>query len=341
MAVIHLRDVSKQFKVLNRREGMSGALKDLVSQNYRYVKAVNHISLDIGEKEMVGFLGPNGAGKSTTIKMMTGVLEPTAGEIFVNGLVPYKNRIKNAGNIGVVFGQRTQLWWELPVIESFKILKEIYRMDLKSYQTNMGLFNELVDLKHLYGIPVRYLSLGQRMLCDIVAAFLHNPRVIFLDEPTIGLDVLIKSKIRNLIRDLNRRNGAAILLTTHDLSDIEALCRRIVIIDQGRIIYDGDIEKVTRLLGAYRILKIVFSQKVDNLRELDIFREKVGTRFVCRHPIQIERAEDGVHLTIYQDEVKLMELLNYVDHEFSIRDFRIEEIQMENVIRKVYEGALK
>jgi ABC-2 type transport system ATP-binding protein len=341
MAVIHLHDLSKHFKVLNRREGMRGALKDLVSQNYRYVKAVNHITMEIGENEIVGFLGPNGAGKSTTIKMMTGVLEPTAGEILVNGIVPYRNRIQNACNIGVVFGQRSQLWWELPVIESFKILKEIYRMDPKSYETNMGIFNELVDLKRFYSTPVRYLSLGQRMLCDIMAAFLHNPKVIFLDEPTIGLDVLIKSKIRNLIKDLNQRNGVTVLLTTHDISDIEALCKRIVIIDQGQIIYDGDIQRVNRLFGAYRILKITFDQNGDELQLLDTLREKVRDRFVCKHPIQIEPEDQGVHFTIYQDEVKLMELLNYINNEFSIRDFKIEDIKMENVIRKIYEGALK
>jgi ABC-2 type transport system ATP-binding protein len=341
MAVIHLRDLSKHFKILNRREGMSGALKDLVSQNYRFVKAVDDITMEIGENEIVGFLGPNGAGKSTTIKMMTGVLEPTAGEILVNGIVPYRNRIKNASNIGVVFGQRSQLWWELPVIETFKILKEIYRMDKTSYETNMGIFNELLDLKHLYTTPVRYLSLGQRMLCDIVAAFLHNPKVIFLDEPTIGLDVVIKNKIRNLIKDLNQRHGATILLTTHDISDIEALCKRIVIIDQGHIIYDGNIQRVNRLFGVYRILKIVFNQNTDDLRLFDTLREKVQTRFVCEHPIQIEREEEWVNFTIYQDEVKLMELLNYINNEFFIKDFKIEEIKMENVIRKIYEGALK
>ena len=341
MAVIQLRDLSKHFKILNRREGMRGALKDLVSQNYRLVKAVNGITMEIGENEMVGFLGPNGAGKSTTIKMMTGVLEPTAGEILVNGNVPYRNRIKNAKNIGVVFGQRSQLWWELPVIESFKILKEIYRLDQTSYETNMGIFNELVDLKRLYATPVRYLSLGQRMLCDLVAAFLHNPKVIFLDEPTIGLDVVIKNKIRNLIKNLNQSHGATILLTTHDISDIEALCQRIVIIDQGQMIYDGDIQRVNRLFGVYRILKIVFNQNGDGLQLLDSLREKVGARFVCEHPIQMERENKWFHFTIYQDEVQLMALLNYINNEFSIQDFKIEEIKMENVIRKIYEGALK
>ncbi|HYH03860.1 MAG TPA: ATP-binding cassette domain-containing protein [Bacillota bacterium] len=341
MAVIQLRNLSKCFKVLNRREGMIGALKDLVSQDYRFVKAVDGITMDIAKNEIVGFLGPNGAGKSTTIKMMTGVLEPTAGEIRVNGNVPYRNRIKNANNIGVVFGQRSQLWWELPVIESFKILKEIYRMDPKSYDTNMGIFNELVDLKRLYSTPVRYLSLGQRMLCDIVAAFLHNPQVIFLDEPTIGLDVVIKNKIRNLIKDLNHRRGATILLTTHDISDIEALCKRIVIIDRGHIIYDGDTGRVNRLFGAYRTLKVIFNQNPDELQFLDTLQEKLAARFVCEHAIQVEQEAEWVNFTIYQDEVKLMEIINYLDNEFSIKDFKIEEIKMENVIRKIYEGALK
>src|SRR6202142_2299863 len=222
MSLIHIQNLNKHFKVLNRREGMGGAFQDLFSGNYRIVKAVDGISYDIEVGEIVGYIGPNGAGKSTTIKMMTGILKPTSGTLLVNGDVAYENCQKIALRIGVVFGQRSQLWWDLPVIESFKILKEIYRVPDATYKRNIGIFNDLVDLEALYRKPVRPLSLGQRMLCDIAAAFLHNPAIVFLDEPTIGLDISIKAKIRNVITQLNAEQNTTILLTTHDISDIEA-----------------------------------------------------------------------------------------------------------------------
>ncbi|MFN8413771.1 MAG: ATP-binding cassette domain-containing protein [Anaerolineales bacterium] len=197
MSLIHIKDLTKHFQILNRREGLGGAFRDLFSGDYRTVKAVDGISFDIDAGEIVGYIGPNGAGKSTTIKMMTGILKPSSGTIEVNGIAPYANRIRQAQIMGVVFGQRTQLWWDLPVIESFKILKEIYKVDSKTFDEHMGLFNELVDLKKLYTQQVRTLSLGQRMLCDITASFLHNPQVVFLDEPTIGLDISVKAKMRS------------------------------------------------------------------------------------------------------------------------------------------------
>lgn len=201
---IQLKQVSKEFKILNRRQGLKGSIRDLFSRDYNIIKAVNSVSMDIMQGEIVGYLGPNGAGKSTTIKMMTGVLEPTSGEIMVNGRIPYRNRTQNAQEIGVVFGQRSQLWWALPVIESFGILKDIYQIEDKAYKDLLDYYDSLVDVKSLYKKPVRQLSLGQRTLCDILAAFLHNPSVVFLDEPTIGLDVSMKSKIRDLIKSLNQ-----------------------------------------------------------------------------------------------------------------------------------------
>ena len=188
-AIIEIKNVSKEFKVLNRREGLKGSIKDLFSRDYKIVRAVDSISMNIQQGEIVGYLGPNGAGKSTTIKMMTGVLEPTSGEILVDGNIPYKNRTKNAQKIGVVFGQRTQLWWALPLIESFKILKEIYQIGDKQYDEMIELYKSLVDIEPLLHKPVRQTSLGQRTLSDILAAFLHDPKIVFLDEPTIGLDV--------------------------------------------------------------------------------------------------------------------------------------------------------
>src|SRR5512139_3961496 len=210
MSLIHIQNLTKQFKILNRREGLGGAFRDLFSGDYRTVDAVDGISFDIEQGEIVGYIGPNGAGKSTTIKMMTGILKPTAGRILVQDQPPYANRIRQAQIMGVVFGQRTQLWWDLPVIESFKILKEIYKVDQRTFDRHMSMFNDLVGLNTLYGQQVRTLSLGQRMLCDITASFLHNPQVVFLDEPTIGLDISIKARIPSVIKELNQERNTTI-----------------------------------------------------------------------------------------------------------------------------------
>jgi len=337
---VEVKNLSKQFKTLNRREGLSGAFKDLFSRDYKTVKAVEDISFSLNEGEIVGFVGPNGAGKSTTIKMLTGVLEPTAGTVLVNGVVPFKNRARNAKNIGVVFGQRTQLWWDLPVIESFKVLKEIYSIADADYKTTMDNFNELVNLKELYSKQVRTMSLGQRMLCDIVAAFLHNPRIIFLDEPTIGLDISVKTKIRSLILALNKQRRTTIILTTHDIADIEALCKRIIIIDKGRIIYDGSLARVSVLIGAYRTLKISFGQSCDSDYGPGLIKD-LGAKFPAEGALGFEVGEDcWINITVREDLVKLMDVLNVITRGYPVKDVMIEEIETEHVIRKIYEGAL-
>lgn len=340
MSLIETKNLSKHFRVLNRRAGLAGAVKDLFSTDFRTVKAVDDVSFDIQTGEIVGYIGPNGAGKSTTIKMMTGVLKPTSGDILVDGRAPYENRQRNAQSMGVVFGQRTQLWWDLPVIESFGILKEIYRVDDDGYDRQMALFNNLVDLEALYTTPVRKLSLGQRMLCDIAASFLHNPKVVFLDEPTIGLDISVKSKIRTVIRELNQTYDTTIILTTHDLGDVEALCQRIIIIDRGHIIYNGGIKRVNELFGAYRTLKIqVFGFRDDTM---DLLRSKLAARFGLDRSINVENTEPGwTDITVNQDDVPLLEVLNFVMAEFPVRDVGIVEISMENVVQKIYEGALQ
>jgi ABC-2 type transport system ATP-binding protein len=340
MTLIHIQDLSKHFRILNRHEGLKGAVRDLFSGDYRTVKAVDGISFDIEPGEIVGYIGPNGAGKSTTIKMMTGILKPSAGLLQVNGLVPYDNRMRQAMIMGVVFGQRTQLWWDLPVIESFKILKEIYKVEQKMFDEHLGMFNELVGLKALYSQQVRTLSLGQRMLCDITASFLHNPQVVFLDEPTIGLDVSIKAKIRSLILELNRTRNTTIILTTHDLGDVEALCRRIIIIDKGKTLYDGDIKKVNALFGAYRTLKLQLRDYTD--ATLAALQERLTVRFGTGHGITIAQTEDfWTDVTIDQARTALADVLGFVMSNFTVTDVRIVEITMENVVRKVYDGALQ
>ena len=270
---------------------------------------------------------------------MTGILKPTGGLIEINGLVPYENRIRQAQIMGVVFGQRTQLWWDLPVIESFKILKEIYKVDQKTFDEHMNMFNELVGLKDLYTQQVRTLSLGQRMLCDITASFLHNPQVLFLDEPTIGLDISVKAKIRTIIKELNQKRNTTIILTTHDLGDVEALCNRIIIIDKGKILYDGDIKKVNALFGAYRTLKVQIDQF--NAGTPQALREKLSAHFGADHGITFADNEElWTDVTIDQARTPLSEVLNLIMTNFAVTDVRIVEISMENVVRKVYDGAL-
>ncbi len=339
MSLIHVNNLAKHFKVLNRREGLGGAFRDLFSGDYRTVKAVDGISFDIEAGEIVGYIGPNGAGKSTTIKMMTGILKPSGGEIRINDHVPFENRIRQAQIMGVVFGQRTQLWWDLPVIESFKILKEIYKVSQKTFDEHMGMFNELVGLKALYSQQVRTLSLGQRMLCDITASFLHNPQIVFLDEPTIGLDISIKAKIRTIIKELNTARKTTIILTTHDLGDVEALSHRVIIIDKGKKLYDGDTKKVNALFGAYRTLKV----QVNDFDEgtLDALKNKLAEQFGATNKITVAQTEEfWTDITIDQAVTPLSEVLNCVMTNFSILDVRIVEIAMEDVVQRIYDGAL-
>lgn len=306
---IVMKDVAKDFKVLNRHEGLKGSVKDLFSRDYKTVKAVNDISIKIPKGQIVGYLGPNGAGKSTTIKMMTGVLEPTRGEIVVNGAIPYKNRTKNAENIGVVFGQRSQLWWALPLIESFNLLKDIYLIPDKEYKEMLDLYRSLVDLESLLHKTVRQMSLGQRTLSDILAAFLHNPSIVFLDEPTIGLDVSMKAKIRELIKELNRQKKTTVILTTHDMGDVDALCERIVIIDHGKMIYDNDIDHLKTYFGSYRTLRLRLPG--------DVWEETI----------------------IDETKTDVMSVISDYQKKGKILDIKLEEISTEEVIKKIYEGA--
>jgi ABC-2 type transport system ATP-binding protein len=341
MAIIEVGSLSKHFRVLNRREGLAGAMRDLFSGDYKTVKAVDGISFSIEPGEIVGYIGPNGAGKSTTIKMMTGILKPTAGEIRVNGRVPFLSRQKNAQDIGVIFGQRTQLWWDLPVIESFKLLREIYRVDRRTYERQMGLFSDLSDIKRHFSQTVRSLSLGQRMLCDIMASFLHNPRIVFLDEPTIGLDISVKARIRELIRELNRAHRTTIILTTHDIGDVEALCGRIVIIDEGRVIYDGDTKRVHRLFGAFRTLRVQVLP-FEGERTVERVRGALSETYGEKRDVTVKSREEGwVDIVFRQDDLPLTEVLSLAMSRFSVRDVQVVELALEGVIRRIYEGALQ
>ena len=331
--IIEIKNVTKEFKVLNRREGLKGSLKDLFSRDYKIVRAVDSVTMSIEQGEIVGYLGPNGAGKSTTIKMMTGVLEPTSGEILVDGNVPYKNRAKNAQKIGVVFGQRSQLWWALPLIESFKLLKDIYQIPAENYEQMLKLYQSLVDIEPLLHKPVRQMSLGQRTLSDILAAFLHDPKIVFLDEPTIGLDVSMKAKIRTLIHELNRQKNTTVILTTHDMGDVDALCRRIVIIDKGKMLYNNDIEHLKGFFGSYRTLKIRVSG------DLDKNTEDIRSEFP-EFSVSADADERWISVLVDEEKSKVLDVLAQLQKKHAVKDMQLEEISTEEVIKKIYEEGV-
>ena len=326
--VIELKNITKEFRVLNRSEGLRGSIKDLFSRDYRIVRAVDDVSLSVRQGEIVGYLGPNGAGKSTTIKMMTGVLEPTSGQILVRGNVPYLHRSENSQNIGVVFGQRSQLWWALPLVESFRILKDIYGISDRDYKDIQELYRSLVDIDDLLHKPVRQMSLGQRTLSDILAAFLHDPAIVFLDEPTIGLDVSMKSKIRELICELNEKKNTTVILTTHDMGDVDALCRRIVIIDKGRKIYDNDIEHLKGFFGSYRTLRLRLGG--DLKKEAGIVRDEFPE-------LQVTDDEEWISVLVDESKIRVVDVLEKIQQTHNIKDMQLEEISTEDVIKKIYD----
>lgn len=276
--------------------------------------------------------------------MMTGILEPTSGEIMVNGRIPYVDRTRNAQEIGVVFGQRSQLWWALPVIESFRILKEIYRISDKDYKDNLEYFDTLVGASELYHKPVRQMSLGQRTLCDILAAFLHNPAVVFMDEPTIGLDVSMKNKIRELVGALNRNKGTTVILTTHDMGDVDALCKRIIIIDHGKMIYDNDIEHLRKYFGAYRTIQIQFQRNMQETVSPEYQAKETEALLKQAFPKAVSTVvtaeNEWVQILLNEDEVRMMEAVNCIQEKHRILDMNMQEISTERVIRKIYEGGI-
>ena len=242
--MIELQGIFKTFRVSKREAGFGNAVKALFHKEYSYVHALQDVSFSIGEGEMVGYIGPNGAGKSSTIKVMSGILTPDAGQCRIDGLVPWKDRKEHVRQIGVVFGQRSQLWWDVPIVDSFELIRDIYEVDAKAYKRNVDELTEMLDLSEILKTPARQLSLGQRMRCEIAASLLHSPRILFLDEPTIGLDAVSKLAVRQFIQKLNAEKKTTVILTTHDMQDIEALTERILLIGKGRILLDGSLEEL-------------------------------------------------------------------------------------------------
>ena len=298
----------------------------LFRRSVRTVEAVAGIDFTVRRGELVGYLGPNGAGKSTTIKMLTGLLVPTAGDLLVNGRVPWRARIDHVAEIGAVFGQRTTLWWDLPVIESLELLQHIYRIPENRFRENLDEFIDLLDLGAFMQNPVRALSLGQRMRADIAASLLHNPALLFLDEPTIGLDVVAKERIRRFIRHINRERGTTIVLTTHDLSDVERLCKRVLIIDHGHLLYDGDLNSLKSRFGGRRELHVELSEPVD-----DYAIE--GAELISHDGVQAGYAFD-------RDEISASDLIGRLSKKFRIRDLEVREPDIETTVRRIYEEKL-
>jgi ABC-2 type transport system ATP-binding protein len=328
---IHVRDLRKTFWVASYRRGAFGALRGLVDRSGREVEAVAGISFDVAPGEIVGYLGPNGAGKSTTIKMLTGILVPSSGEATVDGLTPWRERRRLARRIGVVFGQRTQLWWDLPLIESLDLLRHIYAVPNERHAANLAELRDLLDLDPFLATPVRQLSLGQRMRGDLAAALLHDPSILYLDEPTIGLDVVAKARVREFLHRINRERGVTVLLTTHDLADVEHLCRRMMIIDHGRLIYDGGIDEIRRRFGTHRTLVIDLEQDValDRSALPDDGSAVLEQRDGPRHRIKFDRAR-----------VNPAQLIASVAAAHEVRDVAIEEPEIEDIVRRIYEQGV-
>ena len=325
--IIRAEHLTKQFKTLRRKDGALGALSNLFSRDYETKNAVLDVSFDVAAGEVVGYIGPNGAGKSTTIKMLTGILVPSSGTCTVNGIVPWKDRQGNGRQIGVVFGQRTQLYWDLPLIESFRLLRAIYGVPESTYDRNLAEFTEILGLDEFMRTPVRQLSLGQRMRGDFAAALLHEPKVVFLDEPTIGLDVVAKEAIRRFIQRVNRDRGTTILLTTHDLNDIEKLCERIVLIDHGQKLYDGSIEGIRDRFGRRRVLTVEVSGDCAHVHV-----NMPGTHVLER---------DGPRMTIEfdRDVVRAEHLITALASQCELKDITIAEPELEGIIRLIYQGG--
>jgi ABC-2 type transport system ATP-binding protein len=326
LAVIKVRDLRKEFRVYQHREGFLGAIRNLASSEHSIVRAVDGISFDVDEGQIVGYVGPNGAGKSTTIKMLTGILVPTSGEIDVAGLTPFKSRKENARRMGVVFGQRTQLWWDLPVVESFQLLRRIYRVNLDSYKRNVEMFDDLLNIGEFINTPVRKLSLGQRMRCDLAAALLHDPPILYLDEPTIGLDVVAKQRIRSFLSQINRERKTTIILTTHDLSDVEKLCERMMIIDHGKIIYDGTVEEIKKRYGKKRRLVIDLAEDYNEVNVPGIET--------------IRRVDHRAWLQFDRDQVSASQLIAQITQKYDIIDLTLEEPEIETIVAGIYEGKM-
>lgn len=323
MSFIKIEALSKNYVVSKRNSGLKAAIKSFFKREYVTVEAVKNISFEMDKGEIVGYIGPNGAGKSTTIKMLCGILLPTAGSIKVDGMDPFKDRKKYVSKIGVVFGQRSQLSWDIPAEDSFDLLKDIYKIDDKNYQKTKSELVSLLGIEEIMKKPVRSLSLGERMRCEIAASLLHRPKILFLDEPTIGLDATSKKIVRDFIIKINKEHKVTIILTSHDMTDIEALAKRIILIGKGTILYDGPLSALKRKYGNYKRIFISTKESIKNYKVKGI--------------ISIEKKGDGYEFLIDSNELSLSEFLNYMTKHYTINDVDIDNEKIDNIILKLYQ----
>lgn len=326
-SIIRVENIKKTFKVNKRANGLFGHIANLFIPKFEYIQAVQGISFEIDEGEAVGFIGANGAGKSTTIKMLSGILYPDEGSIEVLGYVPYKQRKAYVSNIGVIFGQKSQLSWDLPVIDSYELLRHIYRIPDKLYKENLKIFTELLDMSSFIEQPVRQLSLGQRMRADIGAALLHSPKIVFFDEPTIGLDVVAKERIREFVRYLNRECGITMIFTTHDMQDIEKICNRLILIDKGKKLYDGSVGELMDKYAVQRRVIVEFNADYEIEPIMNVVIHNKGSR--------------KKEFIFSSDNLLLKDLISYLLEHYEINDLSIEKMDIESVVRQIYEGRIK
>ncbi|MGN1139079.1 MAG: ATP-binding cassette domain-containing protein [Ruminococcus sp.] len=333
--MIYVDNLKKEFKKTIKEPGLIGSMKSFFKPQNEIITAVDNVSFNVPKGEILGFIGPNGAGKSTVIKMLTGILTPTSGQCTINGQIPYKNRKKYVKEIGVVFGQRTQLWWDLALRETYSVLKEIYEVDDESYKKRMAFLNEVLELDSFITSPVRTLSLGQRMRADIAASLLHSPKVLFLDEPTIGLDVVVKDNIINAIKEINRVEKTTVILTTHDLKDVEELCKRVVMIDKGKKVFDGEIVDLKSRFGHARTLDFV-PENMESINSLDYKKEFSLTD----EDVQIETDNRKVTVKFDCNKIPVEKLLNYTLSVVHVQDISVSDVDIEEVIKGIYKSGV-
>lgn len=322
--VIQVQSLKKYFQVYQKEPGFLGSIRSLFFRKYTPVKAVDGISFEISQGELVGFIGPNGAGKTTTLKVLSGLLFPTGGQIRILGFEPFKRQRQFQTSISLVMGQKNQLWWDLPPLDSFILNKEIYGISNDLFKKNVGELSEMLRVTDILKVPVRKLSLGQRMKCELIAALLHSPKILFLDEPTIGLDVVAQKNMRDFIKDYNAQFGATIILTSHYMSDVQKLCKRVIIIDEGKIVYDGLLEKIVNKFAPYKLIKIDFDREInpDSLKKFGSLEEYSTTSA----QIKIKKSE-------------VASLTNKLLSEFDVADLTIEEASIEDIIREIFEAG--
>ncbi len=318
--MIELENISKTYKVAKRNAGLKNAAKSYIKREYEEVKALDNISFKIDEGEMVGYIGPNGAGKSTTIKIMCGILTPDSGKCTINGLVPYKDRRDYVKDIGVVFGNRSALWWDVPVEDSFELLKEIYNIPNEEYEKQKNMLTQMLNIEQIIRTPTRQLSLGQRMRCEIAAAFLHNPKIVFLDEPTIGLDSTSKIAVREFIKKINKEKNTTIILTTHDTGDIEALTKRIILIGKGKLLLDGKLKDLTKKYSK-KIITVKYKGRITEL--------PLGMQV-------LEKNQEETKFVIDENVIKLTEAIVFLTNATEILDLDVSNTDIDDVVANLY-----